>query len=158
MRLGAEGFQELATGGWTSSQLLTAIQGSSIPAAVRHSMIVIGVNDILGDVVLATVEANLTAIAAALPDPHFATVPAFGNHASWTSGRETNRKALNTWIKANLPHVTDLETILGDGNGTQARLLAGFDSGDGLHWNEAGDRRAAESMFESSFGNVRLLI
>lgn len=120
-------------------------------------MILIGVNDILGDVALATVEANLTAIAAALPSPHFATVPPFGNHASWTSGREANRKTLNTWIKANLPHVTDLETIVGDGDGTQARLLAGYDSGDGLHWNDPGDRRAAEAMFVSSFANRRLL-
>lgn len=145
-RLNVNGFRELATGGWSSTQLLAAIEGSSIPAEVTTSVICVGVNDVLASVSASTIQANLAAIEALVPDAHFVTIPPCGNYTSWTSGKESVRQAVNTWMLANLANVTNIETVIGDSDPSQPVLLAQYDQGDGLHWNEAGDRRVAEEL------------
>ena len=150
--LNAHAYQELATGGWTATQLLAGIQGSSIPAAVDTSVVVIGINDVIGGVAEATIKSNLTAIEAALPDPHFVTIPPFGNASSWDLTAEALRDTINTWMLANLDNVTDIEGIVGDEDPTQPVLLSAYDGGDGLHWNHDCDRRVAEALFFDGYG------
>jgi lysophospholipase L1-like esterase len=71
------------------------------------------------------------------------TVAPFGNHAHWSSTRQTELVALNGMI-ANYVTQHPQEMALVDGNallrtpGTPEDLLAAYDSGDGLHWNTAG--------------------
>lgn len=153
-RLNLNGFRELAAGGWSSTQLLTAIGESSIPSEVTTSVIQIGVNDVLAGTAAGTIQANLAAIEAALPDAHFMTIPPCGNYTSWTSGREAVRQAVNAWMVANLGNVTNIELVIGDGDPSQPVLLADYDFGDGLHWNEAGDRRVAEYVAAVGYGGT----
>ena len=153
-RLNVATFTEVATGGWTSTNLLTAVQAT--PPTVGHSVVLIGANDVLNGVAAATIEANLTAIAATMDDPHFVCILPCGNHASWSAGKEAVRVAVNTWIKANLPLYTDAEAILGDSHPTQPVLRAQYDSGDGLHINGSGDLVLAEAIFNQGYGSVAL--
>lgn len=150
-RLNLNGFREVATGGWSSTQLLAAI-GSTDLSEVTTSVICVGVNDVLASVSASTIQANLAAIEALLPDAHFITIPPCGNYTSWTSGKEAIRQAVNSWMLSNLGNVTDIELVIGDGDGDQPVLLAEYDSGDGLHWNEAGDRRVAEYVAFEGYG------
>lgn len=143
-RLNINGFRELATGGWSSTQLLAGIQGSSIPDEITTSVVCIGINDVIAGTAEATIEANLAAIEAALPDATFITIPPFGNYTSWDSGKEAARAAVNAWMLTNLTNVVDIELVIGDGDPSQPVLLAAYDSGDGLHWNEDCNERVAE--------------
>lgn len=153
-RLNAGGLEVVATGGWTSTQLLSSLRAT--PPDVDESVVLIGSNDVLNGVAAAAIEANLTALNAALPNAHFVTIPPCGNYAGWTAGKETVRQAVNTWIKANLPGYTDIELVLGDGDPSQPVLLAQYDSGDGLHPNGDGDIALSEAIFAQSFASVAL--
>ena len=68
-----------------------------------------------------------------------ATVPPFAASEFHSARAERIRREVNRWIRANWREgdVIDLEAILGRPS-DRSRLRAEFDSGDGLHPNEAG--------------------
>lgn len=136
-------FIETASGGWTTANLLAALPSVGSQKASR-SQILVGVNDILNSVPLATIQSNLLAIANQCPDPRVCTILPFANYSGWTSGKETVREQLNTWIMSTFAHPINAEAM---GTGSPPALLPEYDSGDGLHLtNPAGDNALAAIM------------
>lgn len=122
--------QILATGGWSSSSLLTAIQSSGIPAMTAASVVLIGINDVLANVSAATIQGNLEDIIGLVPNARVVTLLPFGGYENWTSDRETVRQAVNSWIMANAEFPINAEAM---GEGSPPALTVENASADGLH-------------------------
>ncbi len=117
------------------------------------AIVVAGVNDIIAGESAATMQtradALLTEIAGDAVPTYFANVAPFGNNAAWSSAKETVRTTHNSWLAANIGSYSgvtlyDLSTLLDDA--VDATILSSspdYDSGDGLHPNDAA--RAAEA-------------
>lgn len=76
-----------------------------------------------------------------------ATIPPFAASEYHSAKAEATREEANRWIRANWAEsdVIDLDLILG-GPSDRSRLRPGFDSGDGLHPNEAGAAAIAAAI------------
>lgn len=113
-----------------------------------RSVLLIGINDILQGANASTIVGRIDSLRGVLPEVRSVCIFPFGNYVSWTSGKEAIRNEVNTYIRT-LPNSIDLESILGDEDDTQPRLLAEYDSGDGLHINhDPGDFVAAQAMYD----------
>lgn len=117
-----------------------------------------GVNDILTDVTGATAFGNYNtgiitdAIAAGIYAKIVWCTPLpFGNYAGWTAGRQTQMDALLTSIRGrsgtNLV-ICDIEADFDDG---AKKMKVIYDSGDGLHPNQAGEDRM-KVLIKASLG------
>lgn len=75
------------------------------------------------------------------------TLPPFGAFEFWSPSIESERQRINEWIRANtvFDGVVDFDAVLRD-PGDPARLAAKFDSGDGLHPNDAGAEAMANAV------------
>lgn len=149
------GYYEIAEAGYRTDQILTLATPAAIQQ-VNHSIILMGINDVLQDVSAATIEANLATLMGLVPDPVVCTLMPFGGYTGWTSGREAVRVAVNTWIKANAATYVDLELVMGDGDPTQPSLLPETETVDGLHPGAAGNVMMADAQFAQGFGSVAL--
>lgn len=116
---------------------------------MQQSVILIGTND-LGSMTAAETIANLDAIAALVPNPHFVTILPFGNAADWTAPKEAKRQTINANIRARAGSA-DVESAMADlTNPAQPVLKASYDFGDGRHLNHAaGDPALAAAIFAS---------
>jgi lysophospholipase L1-like esterase len=76
-----------------------------------------------------------------------ATIPPFAASEYHSAKAEATRVETNRWIRANWAtgDVIDLDSVLGDPS-DRSRLRADFDSGDGLHPNEAGAAAIAAAV------------
>lgn len=149
---------EVAQDGAPTSTLLSLMQASSLTASADESVILCGINDVNANVSAAVIEANLAAIGALVHNPHYVTILPYGNHVGWTSGRETVRQAVNDWIKANTSNYTDAEAAMGDLTmPSQPVLKSAYDSGDGLHPNDAGNTALAGAIFAQGFDSEALV-
>jgi lysophospholipase L1-like esterase len=81
-----------------------------------------------------------------------ATIPPFGAYQYWSPQIEQERQAINRWIRrSKLPDaVIDEDAVLAD-PAHPSRLLPRYDSGDGLHPNDAGHARLGSSINLSMF-------
>lgn len=81
-----------------------------------------------------------------------ATVLPFGRNADWSPELEAKRKAINSWIRTGgaFDRVLDFARVVQE-PGQPTRLDPRFDSGDGLHPNDAGYRKIAGSIPLSLF-------
>lgn len=115
---------------------------------LTKATVMIGVNDMIagftGAATWATIQTMLDSMRAnTLTRIVLCTVTPFGLNSGWSSAKETQRLALNTSItnyaNAHGPQVklADASTLLQDGV-TPANMAAAYDSGDGLHPNQAG--------------------
>lgn len=68
-----------------------------------------------------------------------ATIPPFGRSEYWSENAERARQEMNQWLRTSLPvaAVLDIANVLADSS-DPTRLRATYDSGDGLHPNDAG--------------------
>jgi lysophospholipase L1-like esterase len=75
------------------------------------------------------------------------TIPPFGRNANWSAAIERERRAINKWMRTSkLPDgVVDAEPVLAD-PAHPSWLLPAYDSGDGLHPNDAGHNALARSI------------
>jgi len=118
----------------------------------RTVIVELGVNDInfYGDSADRIIE-GLRQIANRLRDhgvnPVVCTIGAFGNMVGWTPASETTRLAVNDWIRGqhDYTYVIDQATILSD-PADRSKLLAAYDSGDGIHPNDAGAQVLVDSI------------
>ena len=76
-----------------------------------------------------------------------ATIPPFAGSEYHSAKAEAVRAETNRWIRASWPKgdVIDLDSVLGDRR-DPSRLRADFNSGDGLHPNEAGAAAIAAAV------------
>jgi lysophospholipase L1-like esterase len=97
----------------------------------KRVFVALGTNDINGGVPDATIKANFTTINSRLTAagivPVFITLPPCNN---------ANTPAFNTWLKAQGWRYVDIYTAL---EGATNQLNAAYNSGDGIHWNTAGN-------------------
>ena len=144
-------------GSETISQIRTRWDANVEPAGYRALVLLGGINDIK---VASAGGANAIwpeftaifdeALAAGLRVVA-STVTPFGNHAQWSSTRQTELLALNSLIAnyvAQRPGVmalVDGYTLMGT-PGAPEDLLAAYDSGDGLHWTTAGHNAYAAAV------------
>ncbi|TXH51432.1 MAG: hypothetical protein E6Q97_18410 [Desulfurellales bacterium] len=145
------GYGEQAIGGYKTSDLLAYLK-PSMTSRYTDSVLLCGINDVIQSVSAATIEANLTLLLAQLNNPVVVCLLPFGNYAGWTSGKEAVRVAVNDWIRANVAHYVDAETVMG----TAGALKPAYDLGDGLHPNDAGNSALAQAIFEQGFNSTPL--
>lgn len=151
------GYGEQAIGGYKTSDLIAYLK-PSMTERYSDSVLLCGINDVIQSVSAATIEANLTLLIAQLNNPVVVCLLPFGNYSGWTSGKEAVRVAVNTWIKANVAHYVDAESVMGDlSTPSQPVLKAAYDSGDGLHPNDAGNTALAGAIFAQGFGSEALV-
>jgi lysophospholipase L1-like esterase len=76
-----------------------------------------------------------------------ATMLPFKGHSYYTQNRETERLAVNDWIRqpGNFDATIDLDAAVRDPQKTDT-LLGAFDSGDHLHLNPAGYQKLADTV------------
>ncbi len=96
-----------------------------------------GINDILQDTAVETMQsrlnANIAAVRAADMIPIVLSVGPWKAHASWSSSRQTLTDDYNAWLLARTDILTvDIYSLLED-PATADALLAAFDNGDGMH-------------------------
>ena len=129
--------------GNTTTQM-AARAAHDIPAGTNYVVVLGGVNDVLGGVAAATIEANLQAIYTAAHAVGAVVVavtilPCKAN-ALWTAGKQVVLDAVNAWIAAtatSVDHIIDAYTLMENTAGDDL-LKAAYDSGDGLHPNATG--------------------
>jgi lysophospholipase L1-like esterase len=85
-----------------------------------------------------------------------ATIPPFGHYRYWSADIEQRREAINTWMRASKlsDGVIDEDAVLAD-PADPTVLPAGFDSGDGLHPNDAGHAALGNQIPLSLFPTPR---
>ena len=114
------------TADWLSNNAMQQVAAM----APRYALIGLGTNDFIGGRTLSAIEADYTAlvaqVAAAGITPICLTCPPIGN---------ANVPTFNTWLKAQGWPVIDTYAAL-VGSGTS--LNTTYDSGDHIHWNDAG--------------------
>jgi len=129
-----------ALGRWTND-----IKGAGYDALAILSSI----NDPIGSIPSATGISNLTTIVNEAVDEGLrvilSTIAPFGNYIAWSQSKQDILDELNAWIrdKAAADTTGRLELVEAyDNMGDPADpkdLLAAYDSGDGIHWTQAGD-------------------
>jgi lysophospholipase L1-like esterase len=156
----------VANGGLGGDRLLAPREGEpyfGVPAlarlerdvfaqiGVRGVIVFIGVNDIGFN---ATADELVAGYQQVIAQTHAqglwvsgATITPFGGSFLDTPEREAVRQAVNTWILASgaLDAVFDFATALAD-PADPSRLAASYDSGDGLHPNDAGCQALADAV------------
>lgn len=115
-----------------------------------------GSNDCVQDRSAASIEANLLAIyttllgAGIIPIP--LTIFPFGSSAVYTPARDAVRLAANAWIMASGLPATNIDPLIGQGSGPVI-LNPAYDSGDGVHPNQAGYDVVGDGVFASGFSS-----
>ncbi len=122
----------------------------SVPG-VQTVIVLIGINDILSDT---TADSLITGLTQLATDAHnqglkiiFGTLTPFGGYQYYTSARDNERQKLNQWILNSSPAdgVIDFDFAMRDpANITQ--LAPSYDSGDHLHYNDAGHNAMANAI------------
>lgn len=81
-----------------------------------------------------------------------ATLTPYGGSPAYTAGGEAIREAVNRWIRTShaFDGVVDFDAATRD-PADPKRLRSGFDSGDHIHPNDAGNRAMADAITLSSF-------
>lgn len=134
--------KNLAVGGYGATQILTSWQLNASPAPEKI-FILGGINDIAGGTSAATTYASLSPIysAASAAGSQVIAMPTlpFGNAATWLAAEQTQLELLEASIIAdgNVDVVVNFYDLMGE-PGTPIDLAAIYDSGDGLHPNDAG--------------------
>lgn len=133
----------------------TSIEGRYAAAIVGVDWAIVqgGVNDLLNSGTIANMQSTASAILAASSGIRlgFMNIAPFSGYSSWTSAMETDRLAWNSWLETaaadNGVDFYDIASALADPADSSA-LLSTYDSGDGLHPNEAGAIRIARVVLE----------
>jgi lysophospholipase L1-like esterase len=143
--------------GYTAAQSMEKWSTEAVP--FRHAIVtvLVGVNNLnlAACQTSACTIAELTALYASIRASGARLIPLtilpYKNYVSWNSTRETARQEINTWIlaycTANSLTCVDTATDFNDGAGA---LKGIYDSGDGLHPNQAGIDRIAALIVASS--------
>jgi lysophospholipase L1-like esterase len=123
-------------------------------SGVRWVIIFEGVNDIGGDF-NGTIATNLIAAYTRFINKahahnilaYGATITPFGGNGYFTTSHEASRQQVNAWIRTNSLYdgVIDFDAVVRDPV-TLTNLLAAFNSGDGLHPDEAGYQAMANAI------------
>jgi lysophospholipase L1-like esterase len=129
--------------GNTTTQMVNRF--SSVITATPNTVIILGgANDLIGSVGASTIIANLQAMCTAAKNNGarvvLMTTTPFGANVGWSAGKQTTQNTLNAAILSstaitNVDVRLDIYTLLGGGTNS---LLPAYNSGDGLHWNAAG--------------------
>lgn len=111
-----------------------------------YAVILAGINDVKADTAAATIETNLNELWTHVKNGtgrHLivCTLTPFNGSSEYTAPRQEVLETVNTWINETAPTlgytVIDLYTALGD-PADPTKLNPAYDSGDGLHPNDAG--------------------
>ena len=144
-------YQDAGVGASFTADCLTRITAITGPGDAEYAIVNPGVNDALGLIAYATIESNLQSIYTALHNASIkviaCTISPCSNCSSWTSSTQTIITTVNSWIKSgatNVDFAIDEYAVLGGGN---TYLLPQYDSGDGLHPNNAGDIAYANAIY-----------
>lgn len=129
--------------GEITAQMLTRF-AYTVRAGTAYVVILGGVNDVLGGVAAATIEANLqamyTAAQAVGATVVAVTITPCKANALWSAGKQTVLDAVNAWILNTATDVDvriDAYSVMENTPGDDL-LKAAYDSGDGLHPNATG--------------------
>ena len=121
-------------------------------STIKTLIILEGVNDIKGGTSATTVIAGLKQIAAQAHAQGItvlgATITPFQGYSGWTSAYETQRQAVNTFIRSSggaFDACVDFDAAVGD-PASPNTLLAAYDSGDHLHPSAAGYQAMANAV------------
>lgn len=137
--------------GWTATDIATEWTNNVRGKGYSHLTLLGGINGIRnnGDTGAATFTTLQTIVDQARTDGMrvvWINVLPFGADPGWTSGKQTQVEALNALIasycttNADSIRCVDAYTAMGDPNNPQ-RMNPSYDSGDGLHPNQAGHNR-----------------
>ena len=75
-----------------------------------------------------------------------ATVTPFGSNSYYSAANETNRQAVNTYVRSGkFDGVIDFDAAVRD-TSKPPKLQAAYDSGDGLHLKPAGYQKMADTV------------
>ncbi len=140
------GTVEFAVGSRTTTQGVTVWTDDIQSEGYQGIVVMLGINDALFSVPAATVILNLEQIVDEAISDGFkvilSTISPFGNNPGWTQAFQDVINTVNAWARAKVDaditkRLSLLESYdtLRDG----INLDDAFDSGDGLHWNQAGD-------------------
>lgn len=123
----------------------------------QRIVIWVGINDIVAGANGTTLAGTLTTwVTARLAESKFVTIvnlAPFGGYSGWSAGKQTQADAFNSAIATYCAaHVgttvcVDVNTPLNDGAGN---LDPAYDSGDGLHFNQAGATLAGDTIAAAS--------
>lgn len=113
-----------------------------------------GVNDLVADVSLPSIEANLEYlwldIVSSGGTPIAMTVLPWKGSAGWTQARQDATEILNDWIRVRAAELSvtliDMYTILGGDGGDPAVMQSIYRQADMIHPNNAGAVRMAEEV------------
>lgn len=126
-----------------SSQYTSSIKNKGYDACV----IMGGINDIRSDATAAaiwvTYEALIDEVIADGLDCIVCTTLPFGNDAAWTAGRQAELDSLNAFIRGKAGIILAETHDAIEDPGTD-NIDAAYDSGDGLHINQAGNTVIAD--------------
>lgn len=119
----------------------------------EYVIILGGINDIIQGQTASQIETSLQAMYTAAHNAGLKVIamniPPFGANVNWTSGLETIRTTVNTWIAStaiNIDYKIDIATALWD-PANHTNLNPTYDSGDGLHPNTAGYNLIGTTIF-----------
>lgn len=146
-------------GGNTTADMDTRYATDITPLGAAQVAVLGGVNDLIADRTANAIQTSLASIyAKAVADgaiPVLVTILPWGNQASWTSGREAVRVAVNAWIISRGYPFANVETAMGDlTDPSQPKLKAAYDSGDGLHPNAAGALALGEAVWSGAYSST----
>jgi lysophospholipase L1-like esterase len=117
----------------------------------RYVIIFEGVNDLGAGVAASSITAAYASLVSMAHAKgllvYGATITPFGGNSYWSTTNESNRQAVNTYIRAagNFDGVIDFDANVTDGmtGMNEPKLVTTYDSGDGLHLNPAGYTKLA---------------
>jgi lysophospholipase L1-like esterase len=150
------GIANRGVGGDTTTQMAARIQTDVIAMGdAKYIVIFGGVNDVVGDVAAATIEANLQATYTAAHNAGIkviaVTITPFKGHASWTAGRQAILDTVNSWILSsatNIDYKVDAYSALED-PATPDTLLPTYDDGEHLHLSAVGDAALGAAIYNN---------
>lgn len=149
-------FYNKGTGGETADEVLARMQTDVYSLSPKIAIIDVGLNDILEDVALATIQTNITALRDGCREraikPVFCLMQPFATYASWSAAREDKRLALDAFVRTLGEAWFSYEATTGEGS--PPSLKAAYDSGDHLHLNNAGDVAVSNAAYQQIFNST----
>lgn len=136
-----------------TSRVLHLVRSAGLTSSQGDAVVLLGVNDIASGCSLESIQANLAELYGYLHQLGYrviavTTLP-WAGYPTWTLAKAGRQEQLNAWIKT-----ADVDTVVDTSmfSDSQGRLLQVFDSGDGLHLNNAGQVELGRQIARQAYG------
>jgi hypothetical protein len=146
---------DLGIGGQTTAQALQRLNHDVLIRGPRWTNVLLGTNDMIQTVPLATIQANLQSIYTQLHNAGSkviaVTIPPYKGNAGWSAAKQIVIDSLNAWIMdavngpTNVDYRVDIYTPLED-PANPDQYLPAYDTGDHLHYNITGANVAGQTI------------